>query len=543
METEPLKQKTQRPATEEKPTLAEEEAGRDDQVRQTEPLHLFFADQAMAAWVEIPESRKNTVDLSEVKKLLDRYGVVHGIYSDPVLKTLLDGNYHRFMAAAATFRLDPAACSRTVFFEQKARGTTMKKGETMAALTPEADKHPGECLKIEDVFGRIREQSLTGMKFFPVFRCGQGARVSRDSLKVVAGKSGMPWISIEGRFYVFPLLNVLEDADMRFGRIQSFSSVNISGVLTGAYPLQVGRLRAKELRDADVEAIDDIRVEIGITNSKIITQGSVRARYIRNSTIEAFGDVEVDHEIIDSRIIVSGRCRSLKGKIIASKISAKQGVTARGIGSEVAEPSVISAGREDHLILAGARIDMAVDAAEQKLRRMENEENEVADAIQTLFKKMVELKLFYDQLTQKKEKLQQIVDGREALPDEKTLEKHAKTFQALESLEKKAASTISSLKALNRDKKAGENRRRTIQKNIKNIRAGVESKVMVLAMDRAELFQYAREKRPVPQIQVTGPIAGGTVFKGLFSSLTIRDGDKNVTIAEEGADLRLIRPG
>jgi len=522
--------------------VAEEAAGGDAKVRQTEPLHLFLADQGMAAWVEIPESRKSSVALSEVKELLDRYGVVHGIYSDPLLKTLLDGNSLRFMAAAATFRLDSQGCPRTVFFESRDREATIKKGETMAALTPEANRHPGDCLTIEDVFGRIREKPPAGINPFPVLRCGQGARVSRDSLKVVAGKRGVPWISIEGQFYVFSVLNVLEDADVRFGRIQNFSSVNISGVLTGAFPLQAGWVRANELRDADVEAIDDVRVEIGITNSKIITQGSVRARYIRNSTIEAFGDVEVDHEIIDSRIIVSGRCRSFKGKIIASKISAKQGVTAGGIGSEVAEPSVISAGREDHLILEIARIDRAVDTAEGKLRRMEKEEKEVAAAIQTLFKKMVDLKLFYDQLIEKKDKLQQILDDREAVPDEKTLEKHAKALQALETLEKKAASTIASLKELNREKKDRENRRRTIQKTIKHMRPGVEKKVMVLAMDRAELVQYAQESRPVPEIHVTGPIAGGTVFKGLFSSLTIRDGDKNVTIAEEGRNLRLLRP-
>ncbi|MEA1967124.1 MAG: FapA family protein [Thermodesulfobacteriota bacterium] len=525
-----MKQNSDIFSMEQKEAMISEIETREKEPLPEEPLEVLILKQSMEAWIKIPKSRKDHITLFEIKNILKSNKIIHGIHKDEVLKALIDRKDSFFLAAKGTRLLDHDAGIKECLFKNGEKALTVKRGETLSRLNFKENSAIATYLKTRDIFGKIVQQPLSAIQKEPVFRCGKGARIARDNLKVFAGRRGIPHISIEEKLYVFPIINVLEDADLRFGQIESFSNINISGILTGAYTVQAGKIKAKEIRGAEVEAMEDIIVEIGITDAKIRTQGSVYARYLHNSTIEAFGDVIIEHEILDSKVIISGKCRSQKSKIIASEISAKKGLSALGVGSDVTESCVISAGREDHLLIEDARITRAVKQARKELTKLEKEEAKLNDTIKVFFKKMVNLKLFYDSVKNKKDKIKHKIDQKKSHSEEN---KYLQAMRLMDDLGKKIESTIKFLKKLNIQKRSAEKKQTTIKTKIANIVPGVEKTIMNLEMDRTAFFEYAEKNQNIPDMEIKGKIVQGTVLKGVYSSLTAQKDYQNVKIYEQ----------
>ncbi len=493
-------------------------------------LKLFVEKQGLSVWVEVLNVEKDPVSLlSELKLLLRQKGIVHGIYRNSVLKTLVAGKANFFAAARASFFLDTSVCTEHKSLKKVDDQGRIKQGETLSHIELKESCKKEDLVKLKDVYGRMIKPELPDTKISPFFRCGTGARIAQNSLKVFAGRRGVPYVSKEGRFYVFSIVNVLGDADLKFGRIDPFSNMVVSGILSGVYPVTAGSIKAKEIRGAEIESVNDIRVDIGITDSRIRTQGSVFAKYLHNVTIEAFGDVVVDHEILDSRIIISGKCTSLKSKIMASEISAARGITACGVGSELSQPSVLCAGREDHFLLEDQRITGSAMAVEQKLKNLEKSEKEQKHSIEKIFKEMQNLKYHHDRLTDKKEKIQ-ITLEEENLASQKEL--HTRIIDRLSEIERKIQTIIVSLKDLNRKKQVRTRKLERIRKTIKTVKPGILKQLMEIEMDRTCLIDSAENNSALPEIIIKGQVADGTIVKGFFSSLTSKKGYENVKISE-----------
>ncbi|MEA2059076.1 MAG: FapA family protein [Thermodesulfobacteriota bacterium] len=493
-------------------------------------LKIYVEKQGTSVWVEVLNTGKDPVSLlSELKLILRQKGVVHGIYRDSVLKTRITGQANFFAVARATVFLDISACTENRFLDKGDDQGRIKQGDPLAHIELKESRGKEDLIKLKDVYGRMITPDLPDTKILPFFRCGTGARIARNSLKVFAGRRGIPYISKEGRFYVFSIVNVLGDADLKFGRIDPFSNMVISGILSGVYPVTAGSIKAKEIRGAEIESVNDIRVDIGITDSRIRTQGSVFAKYLHNVTIEAFGDVVVDHEILDSRIIISGKCTSLKSKIMASEISAASGITACGVGSDRAQPSVLRTGRMDHFLLEDQRITDAALLIEQKLKNLEKNKKDQTNRIEKIFKEMQNLKCLHDRLTDKKEKIQLTLE-QENLASQKEL--HHRIIDRLADIERKIETIIVSLKDLNRKKQARTRKLEKIRKTIKTVKPGIEKHLMELEMDRTALHHSAENTGNLPEIIIKGQVADGTIVKGIFSSITSKKGYENVKIFE-----------
>lgn len=498
-------------------------------------IEVIIPENCMEAWVKLSDTTPGKVSLDEIKTRLYEKNVTFGIYNDSMLQSFIESKKNLFMAAEGK---SPSVNKNTgikyLFNTQEGQmpsngkdtDVKIKKGETIAVLGIEDIDGSGR-----NIFGRQTNRYVDGSHKPPVFRCGKGTRISKDNTKAFAGQSGFPFLSIEKKLYILPVTNVLEDADLKFGPIEEFSNINVSGILTGAFPVKAGRITAREIRGTRIQALKDIVVKVGITDARIRTQGNVYAKYIHNSTIEAFGDVIVEHEIIDSTITISGKCKAAKSRIIASTISAKQGIIAAGAGSNVTEPCILGAGREDHIISEINMISYKIELEEKKLTELNKKKKSLKQKEEKIFKKMANLKHFYDRVKKELADIDGAPKENFSASDKTT---YVKTMKLKDDLDRKLDSIISSLKALNKEKQSTEAQHHAIEKKIKQIKPGIIKKVTEYKRDRAAFVQWAERTPGLPEIEIRGRVSQGTVFKGIFTSMTAMQEYKNIKIVERG---------
>ncbi|MBF0378221.1 MAG: DUF342 domain-containing protein [Desulfamplus sp.] len=494
-----------------------------------------------------PEKEK-PITLTSIKSALANKGVKNGILSDAILQSHLDRKDDFFPAAVGSY--DYSSLPEFQFFANNNKtnivdtdnntsiedfiidspiigSDIVKKGKALAVISSEKVQN-----KVQDVFGKIvnidnfqlnpnidsslksqeidnpkeinsiKEIDCNYSKASLMFRCGKWVSISEfseDKLSITAEQSGYPALSIEGKFYIFPVVNVLGDADLRFGQIDQYASLNVSGILTGAYPVNVGQVKANEIRGANVLSIGDVSVEIGIINSRIKTQGNVRAKYIHNSRIEAFGDVVVDHEIIDSTIIISGKCNVSKGRVIASRIYAKMGIAAIRVGSNITEPCVISVGCEEHIAIHSLEINQQINNIRKELDELIKQRESLDSQIKEIFEKMVELKVGYD---------------KESANLKEMVELKADYDKANANLKQ----MVEILKQHNKQKKTLELSLEKIETNINKVKPKVKRDIAQLELDRNILLRWAESKSPLPEIKVSGRLSDETVVKGFINT-------------------------
>ncbi len=479
----------------------------------------------MMAVVRTDLSDKETATVREIKHLLQEHGVSFGLLSDAVLQCFLENRAAEFPVAYGEFPHEKRERLTTYLFDTEDRKReSVRKGRTIADLGS-----GGRHLTGKNIYGDPVENRLFKDLDLDLSRCRSGTRLSNDRTKVIASKSGVPSLSLEKNFFVHPFVSLLEDADLRSGPLESYADISISGTLTDAYPVTAGKITANEIRGADVEAVRDVVVETGITGAHIKSQGNVSAAYIKNSTIEAFGDVIVRHEIIDSKIVVSGRVEAGTSRIIASGISAKNGITAGGVGSEVTEPCVLMAGREDHIVSAASHIARRIEVARKELDELESRQKEKTERADHLFKKMSDLKRFHDSVEGRKEK---IVTGVNAMGTLSKEDRH-KIENLVSDLDNKMKEALRTLHALYKKRRIIEAEQKRLDRKIRDIRPPAEKTTAQLEFDRARLFRWTRNQPVSPRIRILSKCAEHTVFKGVSAEFTAAEAYQAVTVTEQ----------
>ncbi len=496
---------------------------------------------------DVPETTRSEKPnlLVSIKFALKNINITNGILSDSILQCHIDrkdtfflaaiGEYHYSHLPEYQFNIDKFVNGNPLLIDSPISGdTSIKRGNTLAHL-----KHSKVEIKIQDVYGKL--SIWTGGYSPLLLRCGRWVSVSEDGSSVLSEQSGYPALSIEGKLYIFPVINVLADADTHFGKIAPYSRLHVSGVLTGAYSVTAGQVVAGEIRGANVVSIGNVSAQVGIIDSRIKTQGSVKAKYIHNSRIEAFGDVVVEHEIIDSTIIISGACNAAGGRVIGSKISAKMGVTAAGIGSNVTEPCLISVGYEEHTVLKSLEITRKIKSITKELSDLTVQKQLFEQEIKDIFKQMVELKLAHDRAKSRYVELNENIDN--AL----NREKKEQTDNILEEIKKSMEESVDALKKYNQQKKGLEILLAKTDSSIIKIKTEVEQKILELEIDRNRFLKWAESKEPKPEIRVSGRLSEGTIIKGVFSSMVVHEELKSVQLVErrvgiipESSEIRII---
>ena len=126
-------------------------------------------------------------------------------------------------------------------------------------------------------------------------------------------------------------------------------SILICVPIKSGFKVKGNDITTVELDGGIVEADGDLKVAGGINEGKIYARGNVYAKFIHNSEIICMGDVQVQKEIVDSHIETSSSCIITNGKLISSTVTAKMGVNAKNIGTEMASPSTIKVGHDSFM--------------------------------------------------------------------------------------------------------------------------------------------------------------------------------------------------
>ncbi len=491
-------------------------------------IFIAVSDDNMEALAVVDKEEKKTT-LSEIKQKLSKDKIKHGILSDSIIQCYIDNDYTLFPVARGSFPLEHSSQAvKFLFDKNNNEKEQIKKGNSIAE-----QMISGKGLLGKDVFGNSIERDKLKNRPASLIRCGFGTRLSKDKKKAFAKKTGIPSVSIYNKLYIHPIQNILENADLRYGKIEDYADVNISGILSDAFPVTTGSIKAKEIRGTKIEAYGDIRVELGITGATIRCQGNIQAKYIKNSTIMTFGDVFVQHEIIDSKIIISGELKGQNARMISSSVSAKNSITIGGAGSRVTEPCTLAAGRDDHVLFESEKIDIEIEKIKSELNELRDQREKNIVKADRLFKKMIQLKQFHDNTEKKKNKLvNKIAEVKEKSRQAKQQSNNKKTQTLVNKLAKKMQISIDSLKALNNGKKKTDLLLKQIENRIKKIEPKIEKDIAELERDRTMLLSWVSDKPGKPEINLKSKASETTIIKGVFSEKILQKDIKKVIFIE-----------
>lgn len=492
--------------------------------KREEPLiTLSVSNDRMTAWIEINPTHRSEVCLPDIKSEIKAKGITHGIYPDALLQGYLDLKFFRFAVARNDHsqELRTARQLESMIDEDLTDRGEKRKGDLLIRQESHWDIPPQR-----DIFGK-ETQEFSEHDF--TLRCGTGTRQTKDKTGIVAAKTGVPALSVERLLYIHPVINVLEDADQRYGRLEAYANLNVSGTITGAYPVTAGHVRAREIRGGNIEAIGDVRTDVGITDAVIRSQGDIHARYLHNCRIETFGNIYVKNEIFDSDIRCSGKVDSPTCRIISSRIHAKKGVLLAGAGSAKTLPCTIFAGTDHHVIALEEQVREKIEEITKTLRELKERRQEQKDLSKKTFQEMVELKIFHDRAKQKKEKL-----GREFNRKKQDYGKDRlkNILKLITDFEKRMEDSVASLKGLNKAKKKYDREHTRLGKKIDALSPKIARKIRSLEQTLFAYLEWARYQENTPTIDIRIKAFQGTRLGGVYSEVQLDADLENFSAVE-----------
>lgn len=200
----------------------------------------------------------------------------------------------------------------------------------------------------------------------PLFAAESGCIMSEDGLEITADVDGQPGVDAMGNVTVSQELVIDKDVDYETGNVNFQGNIIVKGVVKSGFVVKGVSLTAKAIDGGIIDLTGDLRVSDGMTNAKVITVGNVFTKFINNCDIFGFGDFTVQKEIIDSTITLSGRCETPTGHVIASSVSAKNGIEAKNIGTVTSKPPVLRVGIDDHINGLEKQLDGKLEAFLEK---------------------------------------------------------------------------------------------------------------------------------------------------------------------------------
>ncbi len=485
-------------------------------------LTVSISKNRMEAVVKIKKDIE-TLTYKDIRQALQDKNIKFGIYPDAVLQCNIDLKNFEFVAARQDFSYELIKDRKASYYFDT---TKVDKQEKKMGATLAEQSLGGETHLKKDIFGNNQEHSK-GHEF--TFRCASGTRLSSDQTKAFAAKTGFPSLSIEKKLYIHPPISVLEDADLRYGPLEKYANLKISGILTGAYPVTAGDLYAREIRGARIEAIGTVRCEIGMTDSFVSAQGDIHAKYLHNCRIETFGNVYIENEMIDSEVFSSGKIDSSHCRVISSTLFAKKGIALEGVGNGRTRACILGAGTEHHVLKKAKQLDLEIKKICSPLDELKEKKDAQDRASDKLFQKMIELKIFHDRAKNKKLKLSNEFKKKKDAANKKELKNIVTLVQAFE---KRMGDALVSLKELNVIKKKCDKESALLEQKIKRLSPGIEKKISELQIDLLAFFEWARKEENFPSIKIRKQAFSGTLFKGVYSELAIENELKNFSVTE-----------
>ena len=482
-----------------------------------------------------PEVRSGTI-----LDLIKTSGVTYGVVDEGVLEWLLRFEGARENPAIIARGLPPKPSKDgaiTYFFETVRQGAgAVEAGDRVDFK----DRGKNPFVRKGDLVGE-RSLPVRGEKGIDVygeamavsepkdslFTLGSGVELRDGGLRAFAKVDGRPDLSPYGKLSVFPELTISGDVSFETGNIDFEGNVTVQGVVQDGFSVRAGSLVANELAKAVIEVSGDVTVSGGILGTRIRSQGGgVKALHAYAATIHAAGDVIFSRGVVDSKIETSGRFACEGGKVIASSISAKNGVTAGQIGTDRSRPCTVTVGVENgpaHAEIEKLKTEIALletrkkrwSAAIEKYGRLnEKVELEIGNLVQ-----------FQDRTSRSKASLEEKILEKRKANDAAQV---AKAEAALQNLQTKLFNAEQEVEKLFARQDRMKAKLPSLTEKLRALEDGVCSK----GDELKKIVDWIEANSGNPIVSVTGAIFSGTVIRGRYSTLACKSNYNAVTIKE-----------
>jgi len=219
----------------------------------------------------------------------------------------------------------------------------LKEGEAVGRYRAGLPGEPGITVRGRPLAGPTAEELR--------YELGGGLRVSRAATGELVTTSPGQLVVDARRAEVLPLFLVEGDYGPPSPEISFRGLVIVLGNLAGL------RLDADEViiagncEKSEVHSAGDVFVGGGVVGKRegrIFADGRVAARHVSDAEIEALGDVIVTNTITYSNVTSNARVvvTAERGAIVGGKVSALRGIEARSVGSDFGTYTVTAAGRD-----------------------------------------------------------------------------------------------------------------------------------------------------------------------------------------------------
>ena len=313
---------------------------------------------------------------------------------------------------------------------------------------------------------------------------------------------------------------------LKTGHVEFDGKIDVIGTIQNGYRVRGNSLKANEILKAEIEMDGDISVPGGIIGAKIKGGGSISAMYVHESDIEVLGDVLVEKEIIDSKINTSGTCIAKNGPILSSRVSAKKGIQAIQIGSEISKPCNLSVGYDE-------KVKEDIDAIKEIIPLKKQEQTECHRRIKEIENEPDIIEKVIADMAQ--------VQDRAVVKQRKLLEEIEKIKETGDEAQVKGAEVKLSelnLEIENREKKLESlfNKQDQITTEINDLKQKIEdskTEIQDLREKISEIVEWSTSEKGIPEIKVSDVIFADTTINGIYSSLKLNQNKKNVLIKED----------
>lgn len=509
-----------------------------EQVAIDDMFELSVSEDQLHAFIVPKTEVAGGVTAADVKNFFEKNEIIHGIVDDTLIEEYLrDKTRHKEPWKIAEgelanpgkdavityhFETDPLKIGKArkggiIDFEDRGTMSQVKKDDLLVEKNPPTAGTPGK-----DVYGNLTDAPKSkDIKL----RCGKGTTLSEDGIKILAATDGVPKISVHGKVYVVPQHEISGDVGKNTGDVDFDGEINVAGSIRSGYRVQGHSLAADTILGAEVDMIGDVAVSGGIIKAVVKTEGHVRTRFVRGADIKAFGDVIVEKGIRDSKIETSGVCIVKGGIVLASKITAKEGIWAGQIGSEVSKPCGLMVGVD---VRANAEIDKIIPLipskkqhlaklkrqAQEQTQKLNRIESQIGELAQMQDRNMVNRKKIQDVLEQSKEdadpikrqSVEIVLKGMDtdSIETEKKIEKH---FVLQDQISEKIANVNQEIEI-------------------------VDAEIQKLEDRIAEITEWSSNGGGTPEVRVDGTIFPDTAICGVKSALALKQSQESVIIKE-----------
>ncbi len=500
---------------------------------------LTVSEDKMNAFFSIQKENAISFTLQDIKEYLETKGIKYGIVIDENISDYIENIESRDKPLKVAqgklpepgadasikyyFDTDPLKVGTvknggSIDFKDRGSIPQVKKGDLLAEKIIAVEGQAGH-----DVYGRYLAVQKPKDK---ALRKGKGASVSEDRLKIFAEIDGIPEISAIGKVYVSPRLEIPGGVGLKSGHVDFDGKIDVLGTIQSGYRVKGNSLKANEILKADIEMEGDVKVSGGIIGAKIKSSGSLNAMYVHESEIEILGDIIIEKEIIDSKINTSGTCIAKDGPILSSRVSAKKGIRAVQIGSEISKPCHLSVGFDE-------KVKEDIDAVRELIPKIKQEQEEYQRRLREIEnepgiieKVIADMAQVQDRAEVKKRALIEEIERLKESGDDMQYEKGAAKISELDSEIK------------NREIKLDDlfSKQDEIKSEISNLNHSIEdakNKVQDLREKISEIVEWSNAEKGIPEITVRDVIYADTTINGIYSSLRISHNQKNILIAED----------